>query len=195
MEHYAKRVGGEGYLLYDGEGAVEYRYDGTTGQEITAAAIAAIVKLDAPGLHYDRAATEAKNVGLTISADGKTILKIYYDRAGYTVSFREPRRHADRRTKPYVHGAKVAEPKRARWSQGYAFAGWFTDTACENAYSFNTKLTGSLTLYAKWDASRATPPTQRAISCKTRTARIPSSRRPKRCTRTTGAAAELEPDL
>ena len=159
VEHYVKRVGGEGYLLYDGEGAVEYRYDGTTGQEVTAADLDAIVKLDAPGLHYDQAATEAKNAGLTIGADGKTIIKIYYDRAGYTVSFRETDDTLIEET-AYVHGAKVTEPN-APVKQGYTFAGWFTDTACENAYNFNTKLTGSLTLYAKWVANGDTAYTAR----------------------------------
>ncbi len=159
VEHYVKRVGGEGYLLYDGAGAVEYRYDGTTGQEITAADLDAIVKLDAPGLHYDQTATEAKNAGLTIGADGKTILRIYYSRAGYTVSFRETDGTLIEETS-CVHGAKVAEPN-APTKQGYTFAGWFTDTACENAYNFSTKLTGSLTLYAKWVASSDTAYTAR----------------------------------
>ena len=188
VEHYVKRVGGEGYLLYDGEGAVEYRYDGTTGQEITAAAIAAIVKLDAPGLHYDQAATEAKNVGLTIGADGKTILKIYYDRAGYTVSFRETDGTLIDE-KPYVHGAKVAEPN-APVKQGYTFAGWFTDTACENAYSFNTKLTGSLTLYAKWVASSNTAYTARYF-LQNADGSYPEQPQTEALHGTTGAAAEL----
>ena len=188
VEHYVKRVGGEGYLLYDGEGAVEYRYDGTTGQEITAAAIAAIVKLDAPGLHYDQAATEAKNVGLTIGADGKTILKIYYDRAGYTVSFRETDGTLIDE-KPYVHGAKVAEPN-APVKQGYTFAGWFTDTACENAYNFNTKLTGSLTLYAKWVASSNTAYTARYF-LQNADGSYPEQPQTEALHGTTGAAAEL----
>ena len=188
VEHYVKRVGGEGYLLYDGEGAVEYRYDGTTGQEITAAAIDAIVKLDAPGLHYDQAATEAKNVGLTIGADGKTILKIYYDRAGYTVSFRETDGTLIDE-KPYVHGAKVAEPN-APVKQGYTFAGWFTDTACENAYNFNTKLTGSLTLYAKWVASSNTAYTARYF-LQNADGSYPEQPQTEALHGTTGAAAEL----
>lgn len=188
VEHYVKRVGGEGYILYDGEGAVEYRYDGTTGQEITAAAIAAIVKLDAPGLHYDQAATEAKNVGLTIGADGKTILKIYYDRAGYSVCFRETDGTLIDE-KPYVHGAKVAEPN-APVKQGYTFAGWFTNTACENAYNFNTKLTGSLTLYAKWVASSNTAYTARYF-LQNADGSYPEQPQTEALHGTTGAAAEL----
>ena len=188
VEHYVKRVGGEGYLLYDGEGAVEYRYDGTTGQEITAAALDAIVKLDAPGLHYDQAATEAKNVGLTIGADGKTILKIYYDRAGYSVCFRETDGTLIEET-AYVHGAKVAEPN-APVKQGYTFAGWFTDTACENAYSFNTKLTGSLTLYAKWVASSNTAYTARYF-LQNADGSYPEQPQTEALHGTTGAAAEL----
>ena len=188
VEHYVKRVGGEGYLLYDGEGAVEYRYDGTTGQEITAAALDAIVKLDAPGLRYDQAATEAKNVGLTIGADGKTIIKIYYDRAGYTVCFRETDGTLIEET-AYVHGAKVAEPN-APVKQGYTFAGWFTDTACENAYNFNTKLTGSLTLYAKWTANGDTAYTAHYF-LQNADGSYPEQPQTEALHGTTGAAAEL----
>ncbi len=34
---------------------------------------------------------------------------------------------------------------------GYTFAGWFTDQECSNFYDFSIPVTGSFTLYAKWD--------------------------------------------
>ena len=37
---------------------------------------------------------------------------------------------------------------------GYTFKGWFTDPACELAYDFNTKVTESFTLYAKWEGKK-----------------------------------------
>ena len=159
VEHYVKRVIGEGYLLYDGDGAVEYHYDGTTGQNVDTSRLAAIPKLEADGLTYDQATTEAKNAKLTIGADGKTIIKVYYNRAGYTVSFQETDGTLISEVQ-YVHGAKVIEPTDPT-KQGYTFGGWFTDAGCQTVYDFNTKLTSSLTLYAKWVASSDTAYTAR----------------------------------
>lgn len=38
---------------------------------------------------------------------------------------------------------------------GYEFAGWFTDAALTREYKFDADVTGSLTLYAKWDVAAA----------------------------------------
>ena len=35
---------------------------------------------------------------------------------------------------------------------GYAFAGWYTDSACKNLYNFSGTITADMTLYAKWTA-------------------------------------------
>ena len=34
--------------------------------------------------------------------------------------------------------------------EGYTFVGWYIDPACEQAFDFNTPITGSMTLYALW---------------------------------------------
>lgn len=44
---------------------------------------------------------------------------------------------------------KPADPTRS----GYVFAGWYTDEACTAAYDFTQPVTGSVTLYAKWEAA------------------------------------------
>ena len=36
---------------------------------------------------------------------------------------------------------------------GYVFGGWYTDTECTNPYDFQTLVTSSSTLYAKWSAN------------------------------------------
>ena len=41
---------------------------------------------------------------------------------------------------------KPADPTRT----GFTFGGWFTDSACTNAYNFSTPVTANITLYAKW---------------------------------------------
>lgn len=43
--------------------------------------------------------------------------------------------------------SKPADPSMT----GYTFAGWFTDKDCTTAYDFSSKVTGDITLYAKWD--------------------------------------------
>lgn len=48
--------------------------------------------------------------------------------------------------------SRPADPTRA----GYSFAGWYADEACTQAWDFDTPVTGSLTLYARW-AEHGTP--------------------------------------
>lgn len=43
--------------------------------------------------------------------------------------------------------------------EGYTFEGWFTDADCTRAYDFNTRVTGNITLYAKWTPNGTTEPT------------------------------------
>ncbi|MGM9551903.1 MAG: S-layer homology domain-containing protein [Clostridia bacterium] len=42
--------------------------------------------------------------------------------------------------------SKPQDPTR----EGYTFVGWFTDEKCTQPYDFSRKVTGDLTLYAKW---------------------------------------------
>ena len=46
-------------------------------------------------------------------------------------------------------GSKATKPTDPTKS-GYTFAGWYTDSACSQAYDFNSPVTQSFTLYAKW---------------------------------------------
>lgn len=47
------------------------------------------------------------------------------------------------------NSAILGEPKTPTKS-GYVFAGWFTDKSYKNAYDFESRVTGDLTLYGKW---------------------------------------------
>ena len=66
-------------------------------------------------------------------------------------------------------GGSAVENARVNWNatvtkpvdptrEGYVFAGWFIDEACTNAYDFSTKVTKSITLYAKWTEDGTTKP-------------------------------------
>ena len=66
----------------------------------------------------------------------------------YTVSF-ETNGGSTVPNKSVTRYAKLAEPT-APTKDGYTFDGWYTDKELETAYDFDTKVTKSLTLYAKW---------------------------------------------
>ncbi len=48
--------------------------------------------------------------------------------------------------------SKPADPSKT----GFTFAGWFTDKDGKNAYDFSSKVTGAITLYAKWNINSCT---------------------------------------
>ena len=47
-------------------------------------------------------------------------------------------------------GQAASQPANPSKS-GYSFKGWFTDSACTQAFSFSTVITSDITLYAKWE--------------------------------------------
>lgn len=155
IERYAQRVDGvEGYLLIDDEQAIESR-TGTTGSAIDFGA------WSKDGFTYDHAEVNGSTVSsAAIGADGKTVVKLYYDRARCDLRFETnggtlPEGSGE--TEQVYFGARVrlAElPQPVK--TGYVFRGWYTDTACENAFAGGTMPVGGLTLYAKWEAGQNT---------------------------------------
>ena len=53
-------------------------------------------------------------------------------------------------SKTVTRNSKVAEPT-APTKDGFTFAGWYTEKELTTAYDFDTKVTKSFTLYAKWN--------------------------------------------
>lgn len=155
IERYAQRVDGvEGYLLIDDERAIESR-TGTTGSAIDFGA------WSKDGFTYDHAEVNGSTVpSAAIGADGKTVVKLYYDRARCDLRFETnggtlPEGSGE--TEQVYFGARVRlsalpQPVKA----GYVFRGWHTDAACENAFAGGTMPVNGLTLYAKWEAGQNT---------------------------------------
>lgn len=87
----------------------------------------------------------------TVAADGSLIFRVHYDRNSYSVSFNS------------MGGTVSTEKKTARWGSnviapvpvraGYAFAGWYVDRACTEAFD-GTMPAYDITLYAKWDVDK-----------------------------------------
>ena len=71
----------------------------------------------------------------------------------YTVSFETNggRKVAAQRA---AKNSVIAEPT-APTKDGYDFAGWYTDKELKNKYSFDTKVSSDLTLYAAWQQKNA----------------------------------------
>ena len=155
IERYAQRVDGvEGYLLIDDERAIE-SWTGMTGSAIDFGA------WSKDGFTYDHAEVNGSTVSsAAIGADGKTVVKLYYDRARCDLRFETnggtlPEGSGE--MKQVYFGARVRlaalpQPVKA----GYVFRGWHTDAACENAFAGGTMPVGGLTLYAKWEAGQNT---------------------------------------
>lgn len=49
-----------------------------------------------------------------------------------------------------ISGGNVEEPTPPMYD-GYEFAGWYTDAACQTKYDFTSPVTGDIILYAKWN--------------------------------------------
>ena len=57
-----------------------------------------------------------------------------------------------------VSGGTVTQPAPPTRS-GYTFLGWYSNSVLTNAYNFNSKVTGNITLYADWRTNTSTPVT------------------------------------
>lgn len=56
-----------------------------------------------------------------------------------------------------VKYGKLATEPTVNERDGYLFGGWFTDSEFVNQFTFDMKVTGKLTLYAKWIENHSTP--------------------------------------
>ena len=69
----------------------------------------------------------------------------------YKVSFNANGHGTAPAAQTVTSGSKATKPTDPTAS-GYTFGGWYTDSACTKAYSFDTAVTANITLYAKWTA-------------------------------------------
>ena len=129
VEHYQQNLADDGYALTDTD-----IMKGTTG-ELTAA-----VARPYPGFtaqHFDQ---------MTIAADGSTVVKIYYNRNTYTVTYTDgvtdETLFEDRVTKNVRYGTATPAFGENPTRTGYVFAGWDPTVA--------GTVTADATYTAKW---------------------------------------------
>lgn len=87
----------------------------------------------------------------TVAADGSLIFRVHYDRNSYSISFNSMGGTVSTKKKTARWGSNVIAPVPVR--AGYAFAGWYVDRACTEAFD-GTMPAYDITLYAKWDADK-----------------------------------------
>ncbi|NBK23070.1 MAG: hypothetical protein EOM68_13700 [Spirochaetia bacterium] len=88
----------------------------------------------------------------TIEGDGSLVLKLYYTRNTYTVSFASNGGSSVSDLINQKYEAKVIKPNDPT-KQGYSFAGWYKEAALTTAWDFASDTVEDMTtLYAKWTA-------------------------------------------
>ena len=169
-------INGEGGTIAEGVSIKALRFIVTFDNEGTKTTdtIAEGIKLTAPaaptkegyrfdGWYYDNNGSEAKWNFDTDTVTRAMTLKAKWVQT-YTVTFDT---NGGSEVDPVTVDAgstvtKPADPARS----GYAFDGWYTENTYENPYDFHAAVTGSLTLYAKWNAIVYSDPTY-AVSAPT----------------------------
>ena len=84
-------------------------------------------------------------------------------------------------------GDKLTEPETPV-KDGYTFAGWYKDSACTQAWDFETGIPGDMTLYAKWTASGSSGETE-ATTVPTATATAVTTPQPTKTQSTTATTS------
>jgi len=147
VEHYVKTTDQQRYAL--AESGLEY-LSGITDSVITVSNLRRQVE----GLTFIRATVQGTEVtSAAISGDGKLVIKLYYDRNQYQVTYQINQQVYA--TQPYVFQAVLEEPALPVRT-GYQFDGWYThaDYAIEHRFSYGeaTMPATSFTLYGRWIA-------------------------------------------
>lgn len=137
IEHYKQELNGT-YVK-----AATDNLTGTTGAAVTAAA-KTYTGFSETQNHAGRVASG------TISADGSTVLKLYYDRNANTVSFVN-HNGTVLATEEVLYNDLASAPTNPTRAF-HSFAGWFTDNETfSNEWNFaENQVTGNINLYAKW---------------------------------------------
>ena len=104
------------------------------------------------GWYTDKDCTTAYDFSSKVTGDITLYAK--WNINAYTVSFdsNDGSSVAAQSVNYNTSASKPADPSMT----GYTFAGWFTDKDCTTAYDFSSKVTGDITLYAKWNINAYT---------------------------------------
>lgn len=139
MEHYKQNANDDDYTLASSESKV-----GTTDTLVT-------IKAQSFPQFYENTTHPDRNVSDNIYGDGTLVLKRYYDRETYTVTYDENGGQTYDATQTVRYNGKTSAPVPAPSYPGYTFNGWYKEEECNTAWDFAVDtVTGDITLYADW---------------------------------------------
>ena len=126
-----------------------------SGQKATAPADPTKTGYTFAGWYTDAACTIAYDFNTAVTANITVYAKWTESEAtqNYTVVF-NTNGGSNVVSQTIAEGQKATRPGTPIKS-GYSFAGWYTDAACTNEFNFNTPITASITLFAKWNEDSA----------------------------------------
>lgn len=152
VEFYCETQDGTGYEAYAaGPSAV------LTGMTGSAISLSQYYNLCA-GFEYDHMTVNGEQTEApTVSADGLTVVRMYFDRIEYKVWYYVDGGAEPAVTQTYRYGTPITEPAYVPVKQGYVFDGWGTYGG--GAFSFENAVmpAGNLALQATWRAADDTP--------------------------------------
>lgn len=143
VEHYRESLSG-GYDLFE-----------TDAMEALTGSTVSVSAKDYAGFTEDTSVDGRAATGI-VAADGSLVLKLYYGRRNYTVSF-VSNNGTSVEPQCVKYGGNASEPDELS-RQGYVFAGWYSDEAMVSAVDFgNYVVTGDMVMRAKWVPATDTP--------------------------------------
>ena len=107
-----------------------------------------------PGASED----DAVDLNTVTASEGLKLYTVWTEVETYTVTF-NANKHGKTTVSFVVRlesGMKVSNPGNPEADEGYEFAGWCTDETCANDFNFDTEITESIILYAKWTLKKST---------------------------------------
>lgn len=138
VEYWLQNIDDDGYSVSASD---TLTLNGTTGTQTQAP-------------HKSFTGFEGSNVGqTTIKADGSTVLKYYYSRIKYDVTFNlNGKAGTPPTTQKVKYQGKVTKPATDPTATGYTFTDWYaTASGAGVAFNFDsTQITSATTLYARW---------------------------------------------
>lgn len=142
-----------GFALKAPEGATGVKYKFVGENEVISPLEERVTTNGDKGLAvYVDAANPKKQIEVKWIYNGVDANIIVYNIAvnvTYTVTFNANGHGSAPATKQVPINEKVTKPTNPTAS-GYTFGGWFTESACTNAYDFNAPVTEKVELFAKW---------------------------------------------
>ncbi len=145
VEHYRQDVTGDGYTKVDAD---------TQNLTATTDTTATAVAKEYTGF-TENTAHEARVPSGTVAANGSLVLKLYYDRDTYEVSFDLGEVAGDAPPAQTIRYGGTAQVPEAPTREGYIFDGWYTNDGMTEKWDSDAEVTEALCLYAKWTAAEA----------------------------------------